>query len=1123
MRFILSLLFLSAAFVHAQQFDTLTALSKNEQALNLLDAGKFRQALPVAKEAYRLICKAEGEKSPNSLTIMGNLLLIHERLGQFKKLELLYQRCLRLKTQVNGPENYDTLITMKNFGSFLRKIGKLKKSGQILQKTLNLQIKTLGRENDYTLITMQSLATTYTQLGKFPQAEKLYKSCIKTLEKQRKSSAAIINNDFAELYKKMGRYSAAAKLLRNCIAARQKLLGISHPETLISLHNLGALYIETGEYDKAENLYTSLKKHLTESLEKHHPLVLNVSSNLALLYRENLELTRSLKINREVLDIRSKTLGPTHPDTIDSMNNLAANLSLLGQYNKAELLYRDALRATEKIFGKNHLEYLTTQVNLASNYIVQSRYRTAYVIMSTALKKARDLLGKDHPFVTRVLANMLVIDIRARSVNWNPEKINRLIIRLRQQFGANSDLTMITHINLSSWLLSRNKTTQAYELLEYLYQNLFKRVQQAHRLSIVLIANFGFVCFQLKKYDQAQSDFELLRGVIEKKYGKDHYLTIRIKFLLARVYAKKKDPRALKTYESATTQLYVFMKNLLLTTNKKTRLNLFSTYKDLQENALQFYVDTSASKKLFDHSLRFKSLLFEISSRQQISRNEENLQNINKLRKKRRQLTTMYFQKNADKNQELTDIYREIEKLESLIASKNTIKSTITREQIQNQIRDTEAVIDFLVVKNNLIATVVTKKKLHMIKIRNWNTILQSITQLRGQITKKAKVTSEISRLLYSPLQAYLKNIKRIYIIPDRDLFLLPFSCLNINGEYLAQKYQVVTLNSAADLWADKSDISKEQNITIFANPDFDAQISEKNAVAEDLFFRALSGTKNEAEYLQTTFKRNGYKTYIYVEKKATKQQFSSMNGQILHIATHGFSLFGKNTEQEDTRGISQKKTIELPIIQKIAASPDSYVQASIKNLGKFDPFLLCGLAFAGANHNTQQIATAYEIQQLDLHNTRLVVLSACETDVGEIRKGSGVIGIRRAFRDAGAKTVVSTLWQIDDKATALFIKTFYDYLLDGVSVRNALHLTQKKFIQHTKYNHPFYWGAFIVDGVDTRIAKPRPKSSLLTIIIVVTLLVVILIVVIIGMTRKRAAQRQRLQERTQRRQLRSR
>ncbi|MFZ6013942.1 MAG: CHAT domain-containing protein, partial [Bacteroidota bacterium] len=106
---------------------------------------------------------------------------------------------------------------------------------------------------------------------------------------------------------------------------------------------------------------------------------------------------------------------------------------------------------------------------------------------------------------------------------------------------------------------------------------------------------------------------------------------------------------------------------------------------------------------------------------------------------------------------------------------------------------------------------------------------------------------------------------------------------------------------------------------------------------------------------------------------------------------------------------------------------------------------------------------TAYEVTLLDLSQTDLVVLSACETGLGEIQSGEGVWGLQRAFQLAGSKTVMGSLWKISDDATAVFMENFYKKYFGGAGVNVAYQEAMKSTLQ--AYPHPYYWGAFILTG----------------------------------------------------------
>ncbi|TAL49517.1 MAG: CHAT domain-containing protein, partial [Methylovulum sp.] len=138
------------------------------------------------------------------------------------------------------------------------------------------------------------------------------------------------------------------------------------------------------------------------------------------------------------------------------------------------------------------------------------------------------------------------------------------------------------------------------------------------------------------------------------------------------------------------------------------------------------------------------------------------------------------------------------------------------------------------------------------------------------------------------------------------------------------------------------------------------------------------------------------------------------------------------------------------------------------------NPLARSGLAFVGANlgvqgikqaDNTDGILTALEVLNLNLEGTELVTLSACETGIGEVKVGEGVYSLNRAFQEAGAKAVLSTLWKVDDAGTGKFMQKFYQRFLDGKPAQQAIQETQSKFIHDKDYSDPYYWAGFVMMG----------------------------------------------------------
>jgi CHAT domain-containing protein len=139
---------------------------------------------------------------------------------------------------------------------------------------------------------------------------------------------------------------------------------------------------------------------------------------------------------------------------------------------------------------------------------------------------------------------------------------------------------------------------------------------------------------------------------------------------------------------------------------------------------------------------------------------------------------------------------------------------------------------------------------------------------------------------------------------------------------------------------------------------------------------------------------------------------------------------------------------------------------------------LRAGLAFAGLNANASMLGeidtdndgvlTAMEVLSLDLVGTQLVVLSACETGLGEIHEGEGVYGLRRSFQEAGVKNVINSFWEVSDAGTQLLMTKFYDKFLTGMSARRAMREARLEMLDDVQWSAPFYWSAFVMVGRNT-------------------------------------------------------
>jgi len=203
-----------------------------------------------------------------------------------------------------------------------------------------------------------------------------------------------------------------------------------------------------------------------------------------------------------------------------------------------------------------------------------------------------------------------------------------------------------------------------------------------------------------------------------------------------------------------------------------------------------------------------------------------------------------------------------------------------------------------------------------------------------------------------------------------------------------------------------------------------------------------LPGTQKEIQQISGLF---NHKTEVYLEDKASEDIAKQVNSPTyLHIATHGYFL----EDEEETGAV--KHYVPNPLLKA------GLILSGAEN------FLVSGEAVNDAGDDG--ILTAYEAMNLKLDDTKLVVLSACETGLGEVKNGEGVYGLQRAFKLAGTESIVMSLWSVDDDATQELMSTFYSELLKSGQQHEAFRIAQQKIKE--KYQKPFYWGAFIMVGI---------------------------------------------------------
>jgi len=309
------------------------------------------------------------------------------------------------------------------------------------------------------------------------------------------------------------------------------------------------------------------------------------------------------------------------------------------------------------------------------------------------------------------------------------------------------------------------------------------------------------------------------------------------------------------------------------------------------------------------------------------------------------------------------------------------------------------------------------------------------------------------------PVAAHLNGVSTLYFSPDGIFHKINLSTLRKpDGSYLVDNLVLVQVTNLRHiLERSPENAGMEPGVAaLFGNPAFgnaaisgpgDAVDQNYRDVVEESggYFKLtpLPGSKREVEQIAQKLSAQKWQPVVFTGAQATEDTLKKCkNPKVLHIATHGYFL---NAEKKtDTPGFASPAAAQNPALRSM-------------------------LFFTGAENTlnghpadrNDGILTAFEAAVLPLDGTELVVLSACNTGLGKIQNGEGVYGLQRAFRIAGAKSLIMSLWEVEDKATELFMTHFYDNWTSGMSKTAAFRKAQQTL--KAKYPQPFYWGSFVL------------------------------------------------------------
>ncbi|MBI4750806.1 MAG: CHAT domain-containing protein [Acidobacteria bacterium] len=1009
-----------------------------------------------------------------------------------------------------GPE--PVLYVVEQTGQYTLEVQSLEPTGQPGKYELKLEPTRPATDQDKARIEFNRLTTQITDLqnkGNLNEALPLAFQAVEVAERIFGPEDLVLADtlhDLALLLQEKGEYAKAEPFFVRAIAIQEKALGPDHPSVATTLNNLARLYQDTGEYAKAEALYLRSLAIKEKALGPNHPSVATRLNNLARLYQAQGNHDKAEPLFQRVLAIAEKTTDPDDPLVGSALSELASLYCDKGDYAQSEVLYLRALAIKEKALGPDHPLVGTSLNDLALLYYDKGDYAKATPLYLRALAIDEKTSGLNAPSAATTMNNLALIYLDEGDLAQAEGLLLKALAIQEKAFGSEHPTTARTINNLAWVYYNRADYARAETLFKQSLAVKEKTVGPDHPSVATRLNNLGRI-YQLQgDYAKAEPLYLRALAIREKKLGPDHPDVANVLNHLAKLYwAKGELPQAIR-YQIQTNEVIErdLCRNLVTGSENQKGLYLEQTgyYTDqtisLQTQGAPQNVD--ALQTAFTVVLRRKGRELDAmasgieSLRRRATPEDQTL--LNELTLVKKQLSNLTL-KGPEKD--TLDVYqarvKALETQEDAVEAKISARSVeyrvqtqpITLEAIQKLIPANAALVEFAIYHPYNVKTQDSGAPHYIVYLMTgsgsikWvdlgeadriEHVVQDFRQLlanpevsprtlklssgtQGVPSNSLKRTAhKLDQLVMKPVRELIGKATHLLISPDGALNLIPFSALmDETNHYLVEKYTVTYLTSGRDLLRLQAKITSQDPPLVLADPNY------MEGPGPNLFgqsFQPLSrlkGTHQEGNQLKAIFPEARLK----LETEATEAVLkSAVKPQILHIATHGYFL------QNDP----QAKLTETTRRLEREEEPQSGNAEKIKEK---NPLLRSWLFFAGANQGGKEdndgIMTALEASQLDLWGTQLVVLSACDTGVGDVKNGEGVYGLRRALVLAGSESQMMSLWSVSDKATRELMIDFYTRLKAGEGRSEALRHVQLRMLKDPKRRHPFYWASFIQSG----------------------------------------------------------
>lgn len=892
--------------------------------------------------------------------------------------------------------------------------------------------------------------------------------------------------------------------------------------------NVGLALMKLTHFEAAREYFDYALKLSLEANGENHFGTARCYAHLGRLHSALREFAEAQEAFGKAYRIADRVSGPASADTTDAMVRFGKSLVANQKIAPGRKLIDEAAAIDLRERGPLDVSTIRSDAARAALALNVGNSTAAKSILESVVKRALRRFGKEHPSVLtfrKLFAETLYVEGEYEAALSEAEEVAS---RLRTSLDeANHEaIDSIRTVGVYSAALGR------LDVARVNYETALRLAQQVlgpnHPDTAECLFNIGEVALMAKDYVAARPRIEA--SIVALQRNQDHVVTDMCiaRTMLGYIDVGQGDTRsAAKNFDTAAKDTFELMSTVLPALSEKEQLMfLQDDLREMQDAWLTLPITDGGNKRVASASslwhLNMKASSHELLATQaRIARDSVDVGNktafdeLIKVREKlaRLSLRTVAPDARATHEETIAKLTIDEERLSREIGEAATklteSRPWITEEQIRASLSEKSVLINFARIRNANFAYSSERTRwkgdryfAFVIPPLNRGDILpvdlglakniderivaameslhspSAIAEINSAGEKASVATADaalksLASKVIAPLLPHVEGYEELILSPDGQLWTVPWAALPVgDSEYLIERARVRLSVSGRELLQNTTSKPDSSSAPlIVADPSFDMNpavavalneldsVRTRSAVSRfgEQFqnVKRLPGTATEAAAIQGSVERfTGQAPKMFLQRDATEAVVKNAKSpQCLILSTHGFFF-------------------DAPQPRKSARSRGA--SAGVPQ----NPLLRCGLLLAGCHYaheapegSDDGILTGMEIISSDLRNTDLVVLSACETGLGDLRSGEGVAGLRQAFQLAGAQSVVASLWQVDDASTARLMDDFFGNLAQGMPKSEALRQAQLNRIASRRDRHgaahPFFWAAFTLTGHD--------------------------------------------------------